>query len=79
MAIRMEFDADTSALVRRVADSQGRTVEEFAAHAIREAALEAELLSLAEAGKADFDAGRWISHEQMVNFLDDRRRKRAQS
>ena len=79
IAIRAELDAQTSALVKRVADSQGRSVEEFAAQAIRVAAEEAELLGLAQTGQADFSADRWISHEQMVEFLEFRRRERAPS
>lgn len=79
MAIRAELDDQTSALVKRIADSQGRSVEDFAADAIREAAEGAELLELARVGEADFAAGRWITHEEMVEYIEDRRRQRAKT
>jgi predicted transcriptional regulator len=76
-AIRAELDEQTFALVKQIAASQGRSVEDFAADAICGAAEEAQLRELARVGEEDFAAGRWISHEQMIEFLDERRRKRT--
>ncbi|NNM77008.1 CopG family transcriptional regulator [Sphingomonas sp. ID1715] len=74
IAVTTELDDKTAAIVSRVVNAQGISVEEFAADAIREAAIhEAELLDFAQPGVDDLDAGRWVTHEELVQWLDERK------
>lgn len=73
-AIRAEVDEVTAALVHRIAQSQGRSVEAFASAVIREAAeQEAELLNYAQPGLDDLDAGRSMTQDQFVAWLAERK------
>lgn len=78
MATIVTLDDATEALLQRVAASQGKSKESFAAEALREAVeFEAGLLEMAKKGQEDFAQGRWITHRQLVDRLEARRRKQA--
>ena len=69
--ITARVDAETAALVDRVARANGKTRASFAAEAIRRAAEdEAEFLAFVQVGIDDLDAGRTVPHEEVMAMLD---------
>ncbi|PVE59163.1 hypothetical protein DC429_01745 [Arthrobacter sp. TPD3018] len=69
--ISTEIDAETMALVDRVAQRRGITNGEFAAQAIRRAAeSDADFDAFIQAGIDSLDRGEGIPHEQVMAELD---------
>ena len=78
LSITADLDPETAALVARIAKEQGKSQEAFAADAIRDAVhQDAELIEFARAGVDDLDSGRWLTHEQMIEWLRQRKAGRA--
>lgn len=72
----LHLDDEASIALARVARTRGQAIETVAKEAILDmVAEEDELLALARKGQADFAAGRWITHEQMIEHLRVRRKK----
>ena len=72
--ITARLDPDTLALVDRLAKAQGRSRSWFAARAIEvEARREAEFLDFVRQGLDDLDAGRSITHAELVRRIEARR------
>ena len=70
--ITTRLDAETLALVDRLAAARGRTRSWFAAQAIRIAARqEAEVLAFVQVGLDDIAAGHTVPHEQVMAELDE--------
>ena len=77
-SITADLDPETALLLARIAREQGRSQEAFAADAIRDALHEdAELIEFAKPGLDDLDNGRWLTHEQMMDWLQRRKAGRA--
>jgi predicted transcriptional regulator len=80
MAVTLHLDDEASAALSRVARARGQALEAVAKEAILDmVAEEDELIELARKGQADFAAGRWITHEQLVDHLRARRQKLSES
>jgi predicted transcriptional regulator len=76
--ITARVDAETLSLVDKVAKAQGRSRSWFAARAIAaEAEREAEFLAFAQQGLDDLDAGRSITHDELVRRIEARRSHKA--
>jgi predicted transcriptional regulator len=69
--ITARLDDEMIALVDRLAKARGRTRSWFVAQAVRKAAeAEAELLAFIQEGVDDIEAGRVVSHEDVMAELD---------
>jgi predicted transcriptional regulator len=80
MAMTLQLDDEASVALARVAKARGQAMEAVAKEAILDlVAEEQELIELARKGQEDFAAGRWITHEQMVEHLRARRQKLTES
>ena len=76
--ITARLDAETLALVDRIAQAQGRSRSWFAARAIRRAAeKEADFLAFVQEGIDAADRGELISQEEMEAWFDERCGRRA--
>lgn len=70
--ITARVDADTLALVDKVAKSQGRSRAWFVARAVQRAAeSEADFMAFVQEGLDDIAAGRTVPHEEMLLLLDN--------
>jgi predicted transcriptional regulator len=80
MAVTLHLDDEAAAALSRVAKARGQALETVAKEAILDmVAEEDELIELARKGQADFAAGRWITHEQLVEHLRARRQKLSET
>ncbi len=76
--ITARIDAETLALVDKIAAAQGRTRSWFAAQAVRRMAEEEEaFLAFIQAGIDSADRGELIPHEEVFAHLRERRARRA--
>ncbi|MGN6375008.1 MAG: CopG family ribbon-helix-helix protein [Sphingomonas sp.] len=76
--ITARIDAETSALVDRLAAAQGRSRSWFAAQAVRRMAdEEAAFLAFVQEGVDAADRGEFIPHEQVFEQLRARRARRS--
>lgn len=72
--VSARLDADTIALVDGIVAAQGRSRAWFVAQAVREhARREAEFLTFVQEGIDAVASGDWISHEEMKQWIADRR------
>ena len=72
--ISARVDEDTVALVDEIVAAQGRSRAWFVSQAVREhARREAEFLAFVQEGLDAADAGDWISHDDMKQWIADRR------
>ena len=80
MAVTLHLDDEAAVALARVAKARGQALDVVAKDAILDMiAEEQELVELARKGQEDFAAGRWITHEQMVEHLRLRRQKLNES
>jgi len=76
-AITAEFDADTLALIDNVASASGLSRVGFVADAARKMAeRKSEFMAFLQKGIDDIDAGRVLTHEDLVEQLKRRRTER---
>lgn len=76
--ITARLDAETLALVDKVASAQGRSRSWFAAQAIRKVAeSEAEFLAFVQEGIDAADRGELIPHEEVFRRIRERRTRPA--
>jgi len=69
--ITARLDAETLALVDKVASARGRSRAWFVAKAVENAARrETEFLTLVQEGFDDIEAGRFVEHEVVLADLD---------
>ena len=65
------LDAETYAMVERLADAQGRSAEDFAAEAIRRVAeTETDYDAFLQAGADSLDRGEGVPHDLVMAKLD---------
>lgn len=70
-SITAQIDAETLAIVQRLAEAQGRSVADFAAEAIqRVAESEADYRAFLMEGIEAADRGEFVSHEEVMAELD---------
>ena len=75
--VTARIDEETLAIVDRLAVAQGRSRAWVVARAIeKEARVEAEFLDFVQEGIDDLDAGRKISHDELVARIAARRNSR---
>jgi predicted transcriptional regulator len=76
--VTTRLDAETLALVDKIAAAQGRSRAWFAAEAIKQAAeSEAEFLAFVQAGIESADRGELTPQDQVFANLRQRRRQRS--
>ncbi|MFD1787304.1 CopG family ribbon-helix-helix protein [Sphingomonas floccifaciens] len=69
--ITAALDAETFSIVERLAGEQGRSVEDFAAEAIRRVAeSEADYRAFLQVGIDALDRGEFVTHEEVMAKLD---------
>jgi predicted transcriptional regulator len=76
VVISARIDEATAALLDQVAVAQGRSRAWLVSRAVAEAvAREAAFLEFVQAGIDDFEAGRFLTHEQFVAEILERRQQ----
>lgn len=72
--ISARVDAETLALIDTAAKAQGRSRAWFVANAVKQVAeKESAFLAYVQQGVDDFEAGRFITHDELVERIRQRR------